>query len=262
MANSSFLMGSHPEVPATSVTVVAGGNTEVLPFLAGSYYAHDPTVALSAATTLANLIATHADISTCTVALGEDRLFRFTSNAAFTATFNDDTLRTMMGATGNWTTSQTVQTSDVPSEYCWVPGKCATSRARSGTQGTIVYDTSLGMAGPADVIANQTNSHTTNDFQWRYCLNDRVWDVDESSGSYIAFFRRVVRRFWSFTHYRNLINDEGSSAEVVLLSSNRQGPYIMKPRRRVVEEEYSREIENVETYNAVSISVVVPAEYS
>lgn len=259
MPESSWVIGSHANVPTTTVTVVANAVSEDIDFSAGGYYVHDPTASRSAASTLAALIASHSEISTCTASLGEDRIVRLTANVAFTATFGDDTLRGLLGLTSNWTVSQATQAAQGPSGYMWVPGKAAVQRGRYGTQGLRTYDTAVGMSGPGNVTATQHNFHTANEFTWRHVVNERGWPMDEGAGSWPAFHRNVLRRFWKLKIYEDLNNDESSTAGVTLAGP--QGPYIMKHGRGDVVEDYQQEVSMYDYLDRFTLPVVSTADY-
>ena len=261
MALSSWVIGSHAAIPETTVTVVANSVSTGITFAAGSYYVHDPSSSRSAIATLASLIQTnHAEISTCTASLGQDRIVRLTADVAFTASFSDDTLRELMGLTGNWTSSQTTQAAQGPSAYMWVPGKPAIQKGRYGTQGLRTYDTAVGMSGPGNVTATQHNYHTENEFTWRYVVNERGWPADEGSGSWPAFWRSCLRKFYNVKLYEDLENDESSTTGVTLASP--QGPYIMRHTRGDLKEDYRREVNLYDYLDRFSLPVVSTAEYS
>ena len=261
---SSFVVGSHPTIPATTLTVVANAVSEDLVFPGGGYYVDDPTASLSAVAQFATIIATHTQISSCTGSLCQDRLTRFTANIAFTCTFNDNRLRDLLGFTGNLTTSQTTQTGDEPSGYLWVPGKLPLEKGRPGTQGRRKYDTTFGQAGPGQATAQEFNYHVHNEFMFNACLGSRVWNT-ESNGEFIAFFRNVLKKAYKIKHYRGLTNDEVSSTAVNLGSVTMQGPYILNVGRRDVMEQYEETVEG--TYGAealqdATVPVVGTTEYT
>lgn len=263
MPTSSFVVGSHATIPATTLTVVANSNSEDLTFPAGAYYVDDPTSSLSAVATFASIVQTHGDISSCTGTLCQDRLTRFTANIAWTCSFNDNRLRDLLGITGNLTTSQTTQTGSEPSGYLWVPGKLPLEKGRPGTQGLRRYDTTVGMSGPGQVTAQQTNYHVMNEFSFEAVLEERGWTESEANGEYIAFFRNVLRKFYKVKHYRGLTNEEGSDTAINLGSVTTQGPYIMDPGRSDIVEKYEETVPGVYDYlQDHSIPVVGTTEYT
>lgn len=263
MPSSSFLIGSHANIPETTVTVVANSNSEDLTFPAGSYYVHDTSSSRSALTTLASLIATHGDLSSCTGTLQRNRYINLTANAAFTASFDDTTLMDVLGITANFTTSQASQTAQGYSGYMFVPGKMPIEDGRPGTQGFRAYDTSVGQAGPGQVVSYQRNYHTKNGFEWRFVDNDRVWTASELAGEWVSMFRNVLRRFYKIKHYAGLENDEASTAAIDLSSVTTQGPYIMDPGRGAVMESYEKGIGNIYDYlDHCGLKVVSTSEYS
>jgi hypothetical protein len=260
MPSSSWVIGSHADVPETEVSVTAGASTQTVTFPAGSYYVADPVPARSAMDTLAaRIVADHSNVSSCAASLGEDRIVRLTANTAFTATFNDDTLRALLGLTGNWTVSQATQAAQGTSGYMWVPGKAAIQMGRYGTQGLRTYDTAVGMSGPGNVTATQHNYHIKNEFTWRHVLNARGWPSSEGAGSWVAFHRNVLRRFWKIKIYEDVNNDESSTSGVSLASP--QGPYIMQAGRGEITEDYQQEISMYDYLDRFTLPVVSTADY-
>lgn len=264
MPESSFLIGSHANVPETTLSVTANSVSEDVTVAAGAYYVDDPTASLSLIQTMATAIAGHSEISTCTASIREDCIVRVTADIAFTLTFGGTIVRQLVGSTGNWNTSQATQVGDEVSRYIWVPGKQEHNvDSPIGTEGRRVYDVQVARSGPGEVESTMNNYAVHKDLEWRFVTQTtanrvRVWDSNESPGQYISFFRNVLANFYSFKHYTGLTNDESSTTDVTLTSPF--GPYVLRSDR--VEEEYDRAIQFKETYAHVQLPAVNTSEYS
>jgi hypothetical protein len=262
MALSSWLVGSYVNLPAMAITVTANASAEVLSVPAGTYYVDDPNASLSYVKTVASVIATHVELSTCVGYLGANRKAQLVANAPFTMSFGASLIgRGFLGCTGNLSVLTAAQEAQGISPYLWVPGRPETSSERFGTQGREVFDTRVGMSGLGTMVATQNTSRTFNEFSWRYIPTARVRGTTDAGGQWTTFFNTFLRRFWRFKMYRNLNNDESSQSDIGL-SSGCLGPYKMNPPDGAVQHVHEREIsQHIERMHPISLDVVRVADY-
>lgn len=258
---SAWFIGSHPQIPATTVTVTANSVTTGLTFPAGGYYVDDNSSVRSAARTLAQVIQTHSQIASCTGGVCEDRRVRVTANVNFTASFSDGMLPALLGISAAWSTPAMVQAAGL-SPFLWCPGKMDMQDGRYGTQGPRVYDTAYTQAATGRVVATGHHYQPTNKFDVRFAENGRIWPLDEGAGSYVAFVRACARLMYKWNVYSGLVNDEGSATLLDLTAVPRQGPYVMRSPRGDFREQYERGIDQVHDYlDHASLDAVGAVDY-
>ena len=264
MAVADWCIGSSESVPTQTIRVTHGATTEDLTLTAGSYYLDNPGgTSLSLVDALSTTLNTHSLISDANARLMQNRRVRITASVTFNIVFLDaNVLQNMIGATGALATSDDHQLANV-SNWLWSPGRCGRSRARAGTDGTYVYDTMVGQAGPGNVVATRHNRWRENEFTWRYVNNNRMWTTTEAGGEWFTFYDEVLSKFLRFKVYRQVTEDDASTSDVSLPSSlPSSGAYILRSRRTPIKTPFGREFGFIERVHPVTLPTVQSPEYS
>lgn len=264
LITSAWLLGSAPEVPATSIDVTANAVTEtiVLPASTG-YYMWDVTAANSALNQLHDALESHSEITSCSAIIGRDRRPRFTCDLAYTiAGWTDLTFRDVLGFTGTEAFAATTQMPASDSRYLWSPGRCEIPSAPLGSLGVRYHDTARGMSGDLVAVATTNNSGRRNSFRFRRVYSTRVMTASELPGEHAAFWDAVQRRFARFKLYRDVAEEDAvADATATSLTGEVLGPYVWDYPSGEISFAYDREIDNVELFSTVNIPVIVTSEY-
>lgn len=263
MATSTWLIGSHPNVPLTTLTITVGATTETATIPAGAYYLDDPSSSRSLCKAFQTALVTHSSITSATVALCQDRKVRVSAangglGAAVSVTFSNNTVRDILGFT-SMSSAAATHVAQAISSYVWSPNRVDSSPSRLGTPGRYKYDTAIGSSAAGDVVATTNNYIRENTFKWNYVENARVWTTAEAAGEFFHFHHNFLRHFWKFKVYRGLTDDTVSTTALSLVGP--LGPYIMRPNRDVGWE-YRHEIRNVEKFHGVELDVHGTREYA
>lgn len=264
LITTAWIMGSEPDVPATTISVTANSVTEDLVIPAGDYYPYDSTAANSAITTLETTLETHSELGgSVTAIIGRDRRPRITTPGAWSInSWSDLTFRNILGFTGTEAVAGATQTAAGFSRWLWSPGRLEIPDAPLGSQGLPYHDTAVGMSGDSVVIATTNNSGRRNRFLFRYVQAARVMTSSGSPGEYAEFWDRVVRRFYRWKLYRNLTEeDSGTDATQAVLSGEVLGPYKLTAPSGLVELGYTREISRVELFSPVEMPCILVSNY-
>jgi len=269
MPLSSWLIGSVPNMPAQSMEVTAGGDTETIVVAAtgstGGWYLDDWQSALSYLSALETALETHSRITTATIHLGRDRLVHFAFDTATAIEFTDSEGQALIGMNGDFA-SATSGVADAISRWLWVPDRPENPSARVGRNGDPVYDTvvSVSPGAASTIVATGFNTREFNDFDFRFIRNaDFDSGVDANNGGeWRAFYDIVVRQLRLFKLYRQTQHDEADTTDVGLLASNLIGPYKLRHGRGLLRNKNRREIKHVDRLHRVQLPVVVATEYS
>ncbi len=262
LITTAWILGSEPDVPATTIEVTANAVTENIVLPASNYYPWDSTAANSALNQLHDALESHSEITSCTAFFGRDRLPVFTCDIAYSIdSWSDLTFRNILGFTGTEAFSALTQTPSGFSDYLWSPGRCEVPDAPLGSQGLPYHDTAVGMSGDNVVIATTSNSGRKNRLVFRYVRNARVFTADELPGEYQRFWDVVVRRFYRWKLYRDITEeDTAADATQTPLTGDVLGPYKWL-HTGDVSFDYEREISRVELFNQVEMPCLLVDEY-
>lgn len=263
MPTTDLLIGSFPSLPASTLSVNAGG-VEVLNFAADSYYLFNSDDGFDLLAQLADALNSHSNLSGVTVFIQENLRVRIQGGAtAFTVQWPaNGILRDLLGFTGNLA-SATSHTAPNISPLLWSAGRPATYLARLGTDGIPVYDTAIGQSAPGIVRATSHNSYRKNTLSFRYVQNSRVWTTVEAGGEFFAFFHEVLRQVRRFKVWRNVVEDLSSTDELTFPSTPlpSTGAYVYAPPSRPVEMPWGREFAAKESLHPIVLPVVQSPEY-
>jgi len=269
MPSSSWLIGSAPNMPAQSMEVTAGGDTETIVVAAtgddGGWYLDDWQSSRSYLSALETALETHSRITTATIHLGRDRLVHFAFDTATAIEFTDTEGRDLIGMNGDFA-SATSGVADTVSRWLWVPDRPENPSAMVGRDGDTVYDETVSVSPGAQstIVATGFNTREYNDFDFRFVPNayfDTASDTN-NGGQWRAFYDRVIRRFRLFKLYRGLLHDEADTTDVGLLASRLIGPYKLRHTSGPLRFRNEREIRHVDRLHRVRLPVVVATEYS
>lgn len=265
LITTAWLMGSEPDVPATTISVTCNAVTEDLAIPAGDYYLWDSTAANSALDMLSDVLETHSEIGIGDISpvLGRDRIPRFTGPLAFSIdSWSDLTFRDILGFTGTEAFASTTQAAAGFSRYLWSPGRCEIPDAPLGSQGLPYKDTAKGMSGDGVVVATTNNTGRKNRFQFRLVQSARVMTSAESNGEYVAFWDAVVSRYFRWKLYRE-VTEEDTAVDTTSanLLGEVLGPYKLLQRDGLDEFAYSRSLSRVELFSPVEIPCLLVSEY-
>ncbi len=258
MPLSSWLIG---EVlgDGSVFTTNGGGGGDYDTDVPSGLYLYDTTSALSWLTTLASAVqADNPDLSAVS--------FTLTRGGYVHLQFDDTTDVTMsaavaeiLGFTSTTLTGDDEYFADNQSTHLWVPMRTEVSDMRLGTSGAPVYDAQYSMGGGQQrPKVTVHNSHRKATLGWRSVANRFVWLMDETGGTYFAFWRNVLMPGRQFTHYRGVTTVEGDTADASLV--NRVGPYCHTPPGGRVEFPYSRVVKNVEHVHDIDLPCVLVNE--
>lgn len=265
LITTSWIMGSAPAVPATTIAVTANSVTEniVLPASAG-YYPWDSTAAHSALDQLHDALESHSEISSCTAVIGRDRRPRFTCDLSFTIdSWSDLTFRDVLGFTGTEAFAAVTQTPSGNSAYLWSPGRCEIPLAPLGSNGVPYADTARGMSGDLVTVATTNNTGARNAFEWRRVYSERVMTASELSGEHVSFWNAVQRRFARFKLYRDVTEENAPpDATQAVLTGDVLGPYVWDNPSGAIQFAYEREVERLELFSTINIPVLLTREYA
>lgn len=263
MPTTSVLLGSHPAVPATTITVTANAVTTGLNFAGGPYYLYHPTGSLSLLTAVVALINTHSELLGTGAVLARSGLVRLTNAVAFSIDSwgSDTTLRDLLGFTGALT-SATAHVATEHSPLYWSPGKTESSSARMGSDGILVKDTYAARSAPGQIVSTTNNQWRENLFAWGYVHIDRIERVPDESGTWAYWWDYVASRSRRFWLARNVIEDSADDSTAMSLSTKlpTTGAYVMA-HDGAMRREHNREIERLELYSRVELPVETALEY-
>lgn len=276
MGTTSWAIGSHPAIGATTITIDAGSGNEELDVITEEQgvYLYDGGSAYDALTLLQTAIRSNPsdDLDNTVVYLTRDRKVRieFISSAP-DPVFVDiiswggagaTAFQTLLGFTGTEiTTGITEFTAPETSPYLWSPNARETSTmARRGELGAPYKDTAVGMSGTRVVVATTNNTGYANNYIWRNVENPRYWSATPDWGEYYVWWDYVQSTFRRFKLYSD-VNELDASTEAATLATG-LGPYIYRwGGDTPLSFPFHREIEYQEFLHAVEIPVVVTDEY-
>lgn len=259
MTATSWLIGSDLAVPADSFDVVAT-TTETKTVTAGKYYLYDATTGISLLTHVAGLIQGHANVTTCTGAILENRKVKLTGSGSFDVTWTDTNVRDMLGFTGNLSGASSYTATNI-SPLFWSPLRTESPQlAPLGVDGVGVHDTHWAQSATTVITATTNNSWRENSFSWRYVAISRMWTSSEAGGEYYTFYDRVLRRAAPFKLYRN-VEEDTSGGDAATLATV-LGPYKMKPQGGDTKLKYRREFQNQDLRSPVELDCVKVTEIS
>lgn len=262
---ASWLIGSHPNITATTVTVTANATQEVLTVTSAAQgcYLYNGGGSYDALALMTTALQSHSQITTATCVLRRDKKTSLTCDIAWVVDeWSDSTFQTLLGFAGEEeVSSATAQVSTQQSPYLWSPGFRESSEGRLGEIGAPYYDTAVGQSGNRVVVATVNNSGKSNKFTWRNVANDVVWTSAEGWDEYFSWWDYVQRRFYKFKLWRD-VNENLSSTTAATLSDV-IGPYVYRWNGRgPISFPYEREIEFMESLHQVELPVVYVDEYS
>ena len=269
---TSVLIGSHPNMPSTTLTVRANGVTEALAIAGGAYYVDHYISSFNLCYVIEQALESHSEISSADVYLGNDGRVHANADVAFGADWASGAEARLMTGLTQWTDetigASTTHQASSDSSYIWIPRRTESSEARLGTLGTPYHDTQVGMdAEGGNMVAVSHRSYRKNSFEWNHVLNhpgaaELVWDEDESPGTYYAFWESVLRKLHRFNLYRLNEFDESDDTDMGPAFALRLGPYQMMTGRGRMEFPYDRSEQNVESYANVELDVALVSEYT
>lgn len=263
MPTTSVLIGSHPAIPATTITVTANAVTEVLNFAGGPFYLYHPTGSLSLLTAVVALINGHSELLGTGVVIARSGLVRLTNATAFSidAWGADTTLRDVLGFSGA-SSSATAHVADGHSPLYWSPGKQESSSARMGSDGTLVKDTYAARSAPGQIVSTTNNRWHRNRFTWGYVHIDRIERVPDQPGTWAYWWDYVGSRSRRFWLARGVTEDSADDTTAMSLSTKlpSTGAYVMA-QDGPMEYVHNREIERLELYSPVELPVETALEY-
>lgn len=265
MPTSSVLLGSHPAILGTTISVTANAVAENLVWTEASAYLDHPTASLSLLDSLATLLNTHSELSDVACFVTLSGLVRFTSSVAFSVTsWGTETLiRDLLGFTGTLV-SATAHLAPGPSPLIWIPGKPDSSLGRLGSDGILAKDTHSGRSAPGQVVTTENNSWYRNEFSWGWLDVDRVQTIPESNGTWASWWDEVFSRSRRFNLYRDVTWDETDDTTAIDLTGVRlpsTNAYIRR-NEGPMERPHDRRIENLEKFCRVKLQVETAVEYT
>jgi hypothetical protein len=263
---TSVLVGSRPDVPATTLTVVANAVSTDLPFVSDDYYLDHPTAGLSLRAAMVALLDTHAELATTTVTITRSLRVRMSNAVAFSVDWGaDTTLRDLLGYTGNLA-SATSHLAPSTSPLLWSAGRTYSfTDALDGTDGLLTKDTYAGRSGPGQVVATEHNRWFENAFRWRYVAVGRVVTSPATNGTYSLFWDRVLslyRRFWVARNRTEDSTDDTTSLALTGSYLPSSGAYMLRQQGGPTQDTYTRTIERLDLYGDITLPVETAAEYT
>lgn len=263
MPTTSVLVGSHPAIPATSITVTANAVTEVLAFAGGAYYLSHPTGSLSLLTAVVALLNTHSELLGTAAVVARSGRVRLTNAVAFSVDSwgADTTLRDLLGFSAALA-SGTAHVAPGHSPLYWSPGKTETPRARLGADGILVRDTYAARSAPGVVVATANNEWFENGFTWPFVAIDRYERVPDVPGTWAYFWAYVVSRYRRFWIAREVTEDAADDTTPMALTAKiPSAAAYMWPEQGPVRRDHQREIPRLELYGRVDLAVETALEY-
>lgn len=269
---TSVLLGSEPDLAQQDFTLTLNGDADVMSLAAGPYYLYHDDSVLSLVGALSVLCTLHTVPASVSIYVTEGGLVRieFSGVASAAITWGTATeLRDLLGFTGNLS-GALAYTAQNPSPLIWIPRRTEIAAARLGVTGDPVYDTAVGMsAGSGAPIATQHNVRLENEFTWRHVVNSVLDDelvrskTGTQNGKWYGFHERVVRRFARFMLEREVSFVAASTSPMAFSGSLpfTLGPYVWRAPAGAVRYGTPREEENHESYNRITLPVVLVDEY-
>ena len=264
MTTASWIIGSHPAVPETLVTVTVGATQEVLTFPPGSYYLQHGTGALSLVAVFATMLNTHSLLLGSAAFLTVSGRVRLTNGTAFTvdAWGGNNTLRDSLGFTA-FLLSSTAHVAPLVSPLYWSPRKTESTMGMLGSDGVLTKDTRASRSAPGRVIATNNNTWFRNVLRWRFIHIDDYQQVPDVNGTWTTVWDNVVSQFRRFYLARNVTEDTADTTTAAILSTRIPAtlPYVFR-EEGPIERAHMREIQRLELYGRVSLPCETAAEYT
>lgn len=255
---SSLLIGSHTSFPSQDVTI--SGSTETITASLTGMYIYHGTTALSLLDQMIAKMAA-AGVTGASAALTKAGKVKLSGSITFTVSWDDTTLRDMLGFTGNLSGASSY-TADNISKYIWFPGR-----------GHTPEESPIAVGGAVNYMRNQTiapdgsqvtfvhgSTYTTETLKFDVVPKDYFETENASGGEFTEFWKTVLVQGARFQHYEYQTFDSTSSD--TFTPSPALGPYVLRGAQSVRPFSRNTGAPRVDKYYDLSIPMLKVAEYS
>jgi hypothetical protein len=258
VAKSTWISTAYPNLPAQAVVVA--GNVDSLAPTEDGVYLHHGTGALALTAYVQNLLDTHVAGSNTVGITKGGRFFMSNDTGAFTWTFTDALLRTLLGYTGNLSGAQTyVATNQSP--LLWRAGRRGSPRdAILGVNGAPVFDVAANAAPTGRQRVRSFGENTVNLWEFRYVSKGRYRETTLTNEHFLSWYRYAGIKAWKWILFREVEEEDGSNDAASL--SSQLGPYEVDVSKVPARFQMERGIENKDELFHFDIPVLVPPEHA
>lgn len=260
MANSSWLIGSRPDLAAQTLTI--SGDEQVV--TAGSRYLYASSSALSLVARVKAAMDA-AGVAGAAVGLTRSRRVKISAAGVFTIDWDgSETLRDLLGFNGDLGGAASYVATNI-SPLLWSPGKTETpEEAPLGQLGHRVANAFFSESpfdGSASVAIH--GARTFNTFVWGHVATERVQFAGEA-GEFASFWREVLINADRFFLWR--ANEDATGVSTATASLTQPlGPYVLRgPSRGAPDWDFkrSRGLTTVDRRADLSLPVATVPEYA
>lgn len=206
--------------------------------VAGDLYLYHPTSSLSLLGAMVDAM-TAAGVAGAAAVLTRDRRVKLSAAGAFSVTWDDTTLRDILGFSGNLAAASSYTAPNV-SPLLWSPAKPLrpelSPRGTAGIRSPLAYFTTSPADGSTFVV--QHGSRVDQRYTCGMVAIDRVFTSAEAGGEWVRFFDDCAAKGYSFYVYQDVTEESGSTTTATLTGG--LGPYAYTPQGRAPAWSYSR----------------------